>query len=63
MKYVILSKRLGVPGETYTPLSQAEARRLVDGGFIAASEEVSTKKPAKGRKVKPDTTEENSNGN
>jgi len=63
MTYVVVSPRVGVPGEPFTPASEADAQRLLAGGFIAISEKVSTKKPAKGRKVKPDTTEENSNGN
>lgn len=63
MTYVVVSRRVGIPGEPYTPASEADAQRLLAGGFIAAVSEVSTKKPSKARKVKAQTTKENSNGN
>ncbi len=58
MTYVVISRRIGIPGEPYTPASEADAQRLLAGGFIAQAATVSTKKPAIGRKVKPATNKE-----
>lgn len=56
MTYVVVSRRVGVPGEPYTPASEADAQRLLAGGFIAEVAQVSTAKAPKKRKVKPETT-------
>jgi hypothetical protein len=53
MTYVVVSRRVGTPGEEYTPGSEAEAQRLLVGGFIRLAVKVSTDKPQKARKVKP----------
>jgi acyl-CoA thioesterase len=57
VEYRVVSPRVGVPGEVFTPASEQDAQRLVNGGFIVAvavvaAEEVSTEKPAPRRKVK-----------
>jgi len=60
MKYVIVSRRIGVPGTEYD-IAAAEARNinvagLIAGGFIAPVEQ-STQKATKPRKVKNTTKE------
>jgi hypothetical protein len=59
MTYIVVSPRVGTPGDPYTPASEANAQRLLAGGFIALGEytppdvnEVSPKPAPKGRKVK-----------
>ena len=56
MTYIVVSRRVGIPGQPYTPASEADAKRLLAGGFIAEAEQVSTAKPSKRPKVKPKTT-------
>jgi hypothetical protein len=53
MSYLVVSRRVGTPGEEYTPASEADAQRLLAGGFIRLAVKVSTDKPQKARKVKP----------
>jgi len=53
MTYLVVSRRVGTPGEEYTPASEADAQRLLAGGFIRLADKVSTDKPPKARKVKP----------
>jgi uncharacterized membrane protein len=60
MKYVVVSRRVGVPGTQYDTAA-AEAKNinvagLIAGGFIVAVEE-STPKATKPRKVKSTTKE------
>lgn len=60
MKYVVVSRRVGVPGTEYNTAA-AEAKNinvagLIAGGFIVAVEE-STPKATKPRKVKSTTKE------
>ena len=52
MTYVVVSPRVGTPGDVYTPATEADAQRLLAGGFIAIANEVSPKPAPKGRKVK-----------
>lgn len=49
MTYVVVSPRVGTPGEPYKPPTEADAQRLLAGGFIA---KVSTPKPKPASKVK-----------
>lgn len=63
MTYVVVSRRVGTPGDVYTPASETDAQRLLAGGFIAVADEVSPKPQGKGRKVKTDPEETNDNGN
>jgi hypothetical protein len=63
MTYIVVSRRVGTPGDMYTPASDADAQRLLAGGFIAVANEVSPKPAPKGRKVKPASEETNDNGN
>jgi hypothetical protein len=44
--YVIVSPRLGTPGDKYEPADGVNVQALIDGGFI------STDKPKKSSKVK-----------
>jgi hypothetical protein len=44
--YVIVSPRLGTPGDKYEPAEGVNVQALIDGGFI------STDKPKKSSKVK-----------
>jgi hypothetical protein len=44
--YVIISPRLGTPGDKYEPADGVNVQALIDGGFI------STDKPKKSSKVK-----------
>jgi len=53
MTYIVVSPRVGTVGDVFTPASQADAQRLLAGGFIAIADEVSPKPTPKGRKVKP----------
>ena len=53
MTYLVVSRRVGTPGEEYTPANEADAQRLLAGGFIRLADKVSTNKPPKARKVKP----------
>jgi hypothetical protein len=62
MTYVVVSRRVGTPGEKYTPANEADAQRLLAGGFIMLAQEVSTDKQPKQRKVKP-APEEKHNAN
>jgi len=60
MKYIVVSRRVGVPGTEYDTAA-AEAKNinvagLIAGGFIVAVEE-STPKATKPRKVKSTTKE------
>jgi hypothetical protein len=41
----------------YTPASEADAQRLLAGGFIVIADEVSHKPAPKGRKVKTEPEE------
>ena len=54
MKYVVISPRVGIPGEPYIPVGGVNIDALVAGGFI----EQSTVKAPKGAKTKTDTNEE-----
>ena len=54
MKYVVISPRVGIPGEPYIPVGGVNIDALVAGGFI----EQSTVKVPKGAKTKTDTNEE-----
>ena len=53
MTYIVVSPRVGTPGDVFNPVSEADAQRLLAGGFIAIAKEVSPKPAPKGRKVKP----------
>jgi hypothetical protein len=57
MTYIVVSRRVGTPGDVYTPASDADAQRLLAGGFIALADKVSPKPAAKGRKVKTEPEE------
>ena len=50
--YVVVSPRVGTPGEPYEPTEGVNIDALIDGGFI------STDKPKKSSKVKKDQIEE-----
>jgi len=50
--YIVISPRVGIPGEKYEPQEGVDIQRLLDGGFI------STDKPKKSSKVK-EAPEEN----
>ena len=63
MTYLVVSRRVGTPGEEYTPASEADAQRLLAGGFIRLGDKVSTDKPPKARKVKPAPEEITEHGN
>ena len=54
MKYVVISPRVGIPGEPYIPVGGVNIDALIAGGFI----EQSTVKAPKGAKTKTDTNEE-----
>lgn len=54
MSYVIVSPRLGTPGEPFDPKPGINIKALLDGGFIA---KVSTTKPNPAPKVKKSTKE------
>ncbi len=54
MNYVIVSPRLGKPGDVFEPTSDTNIDALLWGGFIA---EVSTPKPKPAPKVKKATKE------
>jgi hypothetical protein len=54
MNYVIISPRVGTPGEPYEPKPGINIKALLAGGFI---EQVSTPKPKPAPKVKPATKE------
>ena len=54
MNYVIVSPRLGTPGDVFKPTSGTNIDALLWGGFIA---EVSTPKPKPAPKVKKATKE------
>lgn len=65
-KLLVVSPLVGTPGEEYVPKPGVNVQALINGGFIVlvASDvdvttlgKVSTKKPTKTRKVKPDTEE------
>lgn len=49
MSYIIVSDRIGTPGEPFTPTPGTNVEALLLGGFIA---EVSTPKPKPAPKVK-----------
>jgi len=51
--YIIVSPRLGTPGDTFEPADGINLQALIDGGFI------STDKPKKSSKVKEAPVEEN----
>ena len=55
MKYVVISPRVGIPGDEYVPVGGVNIDALVAGGFI---EQQSTVKVPKGAKTKTDTNEE-----
>jgi hypothetical protein len=57
MTYIVVSRRVGTPGDVYTPASDADAQRLLAGGFITIANEVSPKPAPKGRKVKTEPEE------
>jgi hypothetical protein len=63
MSYLVVSRRVGTPGDEYTPTGEAEAQRLLAGGFIRLADKVSTDKPPKARKVKPAPEETTDHGN
>ena len=63
MTYLVVSRRVGTPGDEYTPTSEAEAQRLLAGGFIRLADKVSTDKPPKTRKVKSAPEETTNHGN
>ncbi len=50
--YVIVSPRLGTPGDKYEPQDGVNIEALLEGGFI------STDKPKKSSKVKKEQIEE-----
>jgi hypothetical protein len=54
MNYVIVSPRVGTPGEPFEPRPGTNVEALLAGGFI---EEVSTPKPKPTPKVKKSTKE------
>lgn len=54
MNYVIISDRIGIPGEPFEPTPGTNVQALIFGGFIA---EVSTPKPKPASKVKKATKE------
>lgn len=54
MNYVIISDRIGTPGEPFKPTPGTNVQALIFGGFIA---EVSTPKPKPASKVKKATKE------
>jgi hypothetical protein len=54
MNYVIVSPRVGTPGERFQPSQGINVEALLAGGFI---EEVSTPKPKPTPKVKKSTKE------
>jgi hypothetical protein len=52
MKYVVISRRVGTPGEEYKPKPNEKIQYLLDGGFISTVKEtksttVKTKKKPK----------------
>jgi hypothetical protein len=57
MTYIVVSPRVGTPGDVFNPASDADAQRLLAGGFIAIADEVSPKPAPKGRKVKTEPEE------
>jgi hypothetical protein len=57
MTYIVVSRRVGTPGDVYTPTTDADAQRLLAGGFITIANEVSPKPAPKGRKVKTEPEE------
>lgn len=54
MNYIIVSRRVGTPGEPFEPTPGTNIEALIWGGFIA---EVSTPKPKPASKVKKATKE------
>jgi hypothetical protein len=46
MKYVIVSPRLGTPGDTYTPGERVNVEALLAGGFIKKQSPPKPKKPS-----------------
>jgi hypothetical protein len=50
--YVIVSPRLGTPGDKFEPVEGINVQALIDGGLI------STDKPKKSSKVKAEPVEE-----
>lgn len=51
--YIIVSPRLGTPGDKYQPAEGVNVQALINGGLI------STDKPKKSSKVKSEPVEEN----
>ena len=51
--YVVISPRVGTPGQPYEPTDGVNIDALIEGGFI------STDKPKKSSKVKSEPAEEN----
>ena len=54
MKYIVVSNRVGTPGEEFVPTEGTNIQALLWGGFIT---EVSTPKPKKTSTVKKATKE------
>lgn len=54
MNYIIISNRIGKPGERFEPKPGTNVQALLDGGFIAKA---STPKPKAPSKVKKATKE------
>ena len=50
--YIIVSPRLGTPGDTFEPADGINVQALIDGGLI------STDKPKKSSKVKAEPEQE-----
>ena len=57
MTYIVVSRRVGTPGDVFDPASEADAQRLLAGGFIVIADKVSPKPAPKGRKVKTEPEE------
>lgn len=58
VKLVVVSPLVGVPGAEFVPRPGVNIDALISGGFIVrVASEVSTSKPIKKRKVKPNTKE------
>lgn len=53
--YIVVSPRVGVPGEPYKPELWVNLHALLEGGFIRRASDPAPLEPTKVKKKRPDT--------
>jgi hypothetical protein len=53
--YIVVSPRVGVPGEPYEPAMYVNLHALLEAGFIRRASDAAPPEPTKVKKKRPDT--------